>query len=152
MTFTISEAYLARRNRNILVGALLSLLLIALVVSGHAYAPRTYNAVLMWSMIGFLVIANFVNYLRFIRYLKRARSHRVVVSDRGVEFVTAGEKSVLHFADVAALVKHGRRGRLSHLQVKLRNNRGIRLEGYDTMEGLSEAMEAHIPAAHVMSR
>ena len=152
MTFTISEDYLGLRKRNIVLGALFSLLLATLVVAGHMYAPQTYNEVLMWSMLGFLLIANVVNYFRHLKYLKRVKGHRIEVTDKGVEFWTEGEKSVLRYADVAALVKHGRRGRLTLLQIKLKNNRGIRLEGYAPMDQLSASLEARIPAAHVMSR
>lgn len=152
MTFKISEASLALRKRNILLGALFSILLVALVVGGHLHSPQTYNEVLMWSMVGFLSLGNLINYYRHRRYLKRIKSHRLEVTDGGVEFWTEGEKSMMEYAQVAALIKHGRRGNLSHLQIKLKNNRGIRLEGYESMDRLSECIEEHIPKAHVMSR
>ena len=150
-TFKISEASLAIRKRNILLGALFSVVLVAIIVSGHMHSPQTYNEVLLWSMVGFLGIGNLVNYYRYRRYMRRVKNHRLEVTRKSVDFWTEGEKSVMRFDKVAALVKHRRRGKLSHLQIKLRNNRGIRLEGYESMEDLSECLEEHIPKAHVMS-
>ena len=40
-------------------------------------------------------------------------------------------------------------GEISHLQIRLKNNRGIRLEGYEGMGELKSALAGLLPSAHV---
>jgi hypothetical protein len=53
---------------------------------------------------------------------------------------------------VAALNIHRRKGTPRLIQIKRKDNRGIRLEGYGDMEALAKALKARIPAAHVNDR
>ena len=73
--FSISEEYLERKTRNIQWGAGLSLLLVAVVAFGRYRYPQTYNDVLLWSIVLFVIGANFINYLRHRRYLRLVRDH-----------------------------------------------------------------------------
>ena len=69
-SFVIGRPEIEKRNRNLLWGLVLSLLL-ALVITVENYRdPITYNNALLWSIVAFLVLANLVNYFRYIRYLR----------------------------------------------------------------------------------
>ena len=147
-TFSISEESLRRRTHNVLYGAGLSLLLLLLVGWGHFEQPQTYNDVLLWSVVGFVVLANAIGYLRHRRYLRRARQHRLEVGPRRIRFRTAADLSELSMADIAAVTIHRRGTQIGHIQITRTDNRGIRLEGYDDIDGLAAALKARIPAAH----
>jgi len=151
-TFTIDQGSLAQRRRNILLGLVFSLVLALVVVFGHYRYPATYNAVLLWSVLGFVIIGNLVNWLRHRRYVRLVRNHRIEVHQGRVEFWTGGEKSVLEVGDIAALTLYRRRGSLRHVQVRLTNNRGIRLEGYRDLERLAALLADQIPKAHLVER
>lgn len=71
-----------------------------------------------------------------------------------VEFWTAGRKTELDLKEVAAMNIYRRRrdGTLRHIQLRLKNHRGIRLEGYEDPEGMASALEAQLPKAHVAQR
>jgi hypothetical protein len=151
-TFRIAPESIAKRKKNILLGAVFSLLLAAAVIAGNARYPQTYNDVLLWSVVGFVLIGNLVNYYRHRRYLRLIRDHRVDVYQGRVEFWTGGEKTVLRVGDIAGLFVYRSRGALRHIQVRLKNNRGIRLEGYGDAEGLARAIAGQLPKAHVVDR
>jgi hypothetical protein len=147
-TFSISEESLRQRTHNVLYGAGLSLLLLLLVGWGHFEQPQTYNDVLLWSVVGFVVLANAIGYLRHRRYLHRARQHRLEIGPLRIRFRTAADLSELSMADIAAVTIHRRGPRIGHIQITRTDNRGIRLEGYDDIDGLAAALKARIPAAH----
>ncbi len=151
-TFTISPESITKRNKNVLLGGFFSLLLAAVVMAGHISDPQTYNSVLLWSVLGFAVIANLVNYYQHWRYVRRIQDHRIEVYPGRVEFWTGGEKSVLDIGDIAGLFLYRSRGVLRHIQVRLTNNRGIRLEGYADAEGLARAIAGQLPKEHLVDR
>jgi hypothetical protein len=146
--FRIGPNALRRRRRNLAYGAGLSLLLILVMLWANGSQPQTYNDVLLWSMIGFLVLANIVGYARYRRYRRLAARHRLVVDAPEVRFETGDTQSVLQSTAIAAIrVYRGRRG-IGHIQILRTDNRGIRLEDYDDMKGLAAALKTLVPAAH----
>ena len=147
--FVISEEALGQRGRNTLWGAGLSLVLVGVIAFGHYRYPQTYNDVLLWSVVAFVVIANAINFFRYRRYLRLAANHRVEVLDGRVRFWAAGKKSELDLRDVAAVNIYRSKGLLRHIQVRLKNNRGIRLEGYRDLDRLAALLKEQIPEAHV---
>jgi len=146
--FRISAKALRRRARNQVYAAGLSLLLALLIIWAHGEQPQTYNDVLLWSVLGFVVLANGVGYARHRRYRRLARCHRLRVAGPQVHFDTGTGHSVLHRADIAAIRVYRNRGRIGHIQVRRTDNRGIRLEDYDDMEALAAALRPLVPAAH----
>ena len=152
MRFTISESSLQVRKKNIIWGLVFSGMLIVAIGIGHMRYPETYNDVLLWSVAAFVVLGNLINYYRYHRYLRLVRNHWIEVDGDNVEFWTGGEKSGLDVQDISALTVYSRKGEVDHVQVKLRNNRGIRLEGYAELEQLGCAIADMIPAAHVNGR
>ncbi len=146
--FTIGTESLQGRTRNVIAGAVLGLLLALLVGWGHLTQPGTYNAVLLWSVIGFIVLANVIGYLRHRRYLRLARTHRLEVGGGGLRFLTGSQVSELSLADIAAVSVYRNRKGIGHIQVQRTDNRGIRLEGYGDMQGLAAALKEQVPPAH----
>lgn len=146
--FTISAQGLTQRSRNVLYGGVLSLLLALLIGWGHMEQPQTYNEVLLWSVIGFVVLANGIGYLRHRRYLKLARDHRLEVYPGGIRFHTRNQTSDLTLGDIAAVTVYRKQQAIGHIQIKRTDNRGVRLEGYENMDDLTAALKEQVPAAH----
>jgi hypothetical protein len=152
MLFTISETSIHTRKKNIFLSALFSLVLAALVTAGHFRDPETYNDMFFWSVIIVVVVGNLVNYYRHRRYLRLVEDHRIEIDGDEVAFFTGTEKSVLDTREIVALTFYRRKGQVGHIQLKLRNNRGIRLEGYGDLEQLGDAIADRIPGERVVGR
>ena len=149
MEFVIGGAEVRKRKRNILLGAVFSLLLAGMVAFQNHKYPEQYNDLLLWSVVGFVIIANVVNYFRHRRYLRQIREHRVEVEPGKVKFRTGAELSELDVHDIAAMSFFRRKGVLQHIQLRLKSNRGIRLEGYDDLEELGRLISEQIPREQV---
>jgi hypothetical protein len=152
MHYTISEASLKTRKNNIFLGALFSLVLAGIITAGHFQYPEIYNDVFFWSVIIVVLTGNLVNYHHYHRYLRRAENHRIEIDGDKIFFVTGNEKSVLDSKEIVALTFYRRKGQVAHIQLKLRNNRGIRLEGYTDLERLGDAIADLIPGEQVVGR
>ena len=152
MPYYISTTSLQGRKKNIFLGALLSLVLIAVVTAGHLQDPETYNEMFFWSVIIAVAVGNLVNYYRYRRYLRLVEDHRIEIVGDEVSFVTGTDESVLNFNDIATLTFYRRKGQVEHIQLKLRNGRGIRLEGYADLEQLGDAIADRIPREQVFGR
>jgi hypothetical protein len=133
MPYYISKTSLQSRKKNIFLSALLSLVLTVIVTTGHLQDPETYNDMFFWSVIIVVVVGNAVNYYRYRRYLRLVEDHRIEIVGDEVSFFTGTDKSVLNINDIATLTYFRRKGQVEHIQLKLRNNRGIRLEGYNPL-------------------
>ena len=145
MKFHVAENELKQRTQRILYGLAFSLLLALLVGYQHFRYPEDYNDVLFWSVVGFVVLANLINYYRHRKYLKRAKDHSVELIDGALRFTTAGDASELTFDQVAAFRFFRSKSRPGHIQLQLTNNRGIRLEGYEDMPRLLEELRKQLP-------
>jgi len=152
MLYSISETSLQTRRKNIFLSALLSLVLVAVTTAGHFQYPETYHDMVFWSVIIALVVGNLVNYYRYRRYLRLIEDHRIEIDGDEVSFFTGTEKSVLDTKEIVALTFYLRKGQVEHIQLKLRNNRGIRLEGYVDLEQLGGAIADRIPKELVVGR
>jgi hypothetical protein len=150
--YSISGTSLQIRKKNIFLSALLSLALIAVITAGHFQYPETYNDMVLWSVIIVVVVGNLVNYYRYRRYLRLVEDHRIAIDGDEVSFFTGTEKSVLDTKEIIALTFYRRKGQVGHIQLKLRNNRGIRLEGYTDLEQLGGAIADRIPKELVAGR
>jgi hypothetical protein len=152
MHYSISETSLQTRKKNIFLGALFALVLAAVITAGHFQYPETYNDMLFWSVIIVVVVGNLVNYYRYRRYLRLVEDHRIEIGDDEVSFFTGTDKSVLDTKEIVALTFYRRKGQVEHIQLKLRNGRGIRLEGYADLEQLGGAIADRIPKELVVGR
>jgi hypothetical protein len=148
--WTIGASERSQRRRNILWGLLLSLLLAGIVAYQNQHKPQQYNDILLWSVVGFVALANLINYLRYRRWLGRSAKHFLELTDERLSFSTDGEVSSLELAQITALRVFRRSGHVRHIQLLLPNNRGIRLEGYDDLEGLLRALSDRLPADKIM--
>jgi hypothetical protein len=150
MRYSISETSLQTRKRNIILGAMFSLVLAAVTTAGYFQYPETYNDMFFWSVIIVVVVGNLANYYRYRRYLRLVKDHRIEIDGDEVYFFTGTDKSVLDTQDIVALTFYRRKGQVEHIQLKLRNNRGIRLEGYADLEQLGGAIADRIPKEQVI--
>jgi hypothetical protein len=150
MRYSISETSLQSRKKNIFLGALFSMVLVAVTTAGHFKYPETYNDMFFWSVIIAMVVGNLANYYRYRRYLRLVKDHRIEINGDEVAFFTGTDKSVLDTQDIVALTFYRRKGQVKHIQLKLKNNRGIRLEGYADLEQLGGAIADRIPKERVL--
>jgi len=149
MKFVIGDAEIRKRKKNVLLGGILTLPLAGVLAVQEHISPEAYNDALLWSIVGFVVLANVVNYYRHRRYLRLVQTHRLEVHPGKVQFWTAGESSELDVTDIAGVVFFRKRRVLQHIQIRLKSNRGIRLEGYDDLETLGRLITEQIPSEHV---
>lgn len=152
IAYSISETSIGDRKKNILQGGLLSLILAAVITAGHIQHPETYNDLFFWSVIIAVVLGNLINYYRYRRYLHLARDHRIEINGDNISFFTGDEKSVLNSKKIVALTFYRKKGQVGHIQLKLANNRGIRLEGYADLEQMGNAIADRIPKEQVFGR
>ena len=150
--YSISDTSLHTRKKTIFSSALLSLALATIITVGHFQDPETYNDTFFWSVIITVVVGNIFNYYRYRRYLRLVKDHRIEIDGDEVSFITGTEKSVLDTKEIVALTFYRRKGQVGHIQLKLRNNRGIRLEGYADLEQLGDAIADRIPTERVVGR
>ena len=125
--FVIREG--ERRHRWIGVGwgLVFSAGLIAVVAFDYQRDPQLSVRGLLWSVIIVLTMANLGNLFFLQRYLRKIRDHHLELEPGKLRFVTGGECSELDLAQVAAIRLFKRWGKLQHIQLLLKNNRGIRL-------------------------
>ena len=137
-----------RRQRwiNVGLGLLFSAGMMAVVVVEYDRDPQPSVRSLMWSVILILTVANLGNIFFLLRYLRRIRDHHLELLPGKLRFVTAGESSELELAQVVTMRQFKRWGKLQHLQLLLRNNRGVRLEGYENLPLLAERLQAELTA------
>ena len=152
MRYFISKTSLHARKKNNLLGALFALVLAAVITAGHFQYPETYNDFVFWSVIIVVVVGSLVNYYRYRRYLRLAADHRIEIDGDDISFFTGNEKTVLNTKEIVALTFYRRKGQVEHIQVKLKNNRGIRLEGYADLEQLGDAIADRLPKERVVDR
>jgi hypothetical protein len=150
--FTIGEGEIKIRNRNILWGLLFSLLLAAVITVENYRDPASYNNTLLWSILGFLVLANLVNYFRHLRYLRLIRKHQVKVEDNKIIFHTDDQVSELDTSSIAIMQLYRGKNGLQHIQLRLKNNRGIRLEGYDQLGTMADLIAARLDPEQITDR
>ncbi len=147
--FTIGEEQVRLRKRRAALGFFFAACLTAVILVLNRRDPRSYNEVLTWSVVGFLGVFSIVFFFRHLRYLRLARDHWLEISDGRLRFHTRGSDTELDLRDDVAAVRHFRhRQQLRHLQIILKNNRGIRLESYDDLEGLAKALADQMEPAN----
>jgi len=151
MKFKISTEEIQKRSKNIKMGGFFAALLVIFIFYNNSQYPEKYNDVLFWSIMGFIILVNMIGYYRYRRYLRMTKEHWLEISPDQLQFHTQGEVSELNINDVAALNLYRKKGKLQHIQIKLKTNRGIRLEGYDKLDELADLLSEQIPKAHISS-
>jgi len=149
MRFKIAKEELDKRSKNIKIGGFFAAILVIFIVYNNNEYPEKYNDVLYWSIMFFIVLANSIGYYRYRRYLRMAKNHWIEVQPKELQFHTDGVVSTLYTNDIAALNFHRHKETLKHIQIKLKNNRGIRLEGYENLKALGDLISEQIPKAHI---
>jgi hypothetical protein len=152
MKFTIGEAERRQRSRNVGWGLLFSLLLAGIVAYQNYRYPQEYNDVLLWSVVGFVILANLISYYRHRRYLTKIRQHFLELEPGRLVFCTGDDRSELDLEQIAALRLFRAGPRLRHIQILLKNQRGIRLEGYQDLDELARLLAEQIPPEKIMQK
>ena len=151
-SFVIGNQEIRKRNRNLLWGLILSLLLVVVIIIENYRDPITYSNALLWSILVFLVLANLVNYSRHLRYLRLIRKHRVEIEQNKIVFHADDNMSELDMSNITIMQMYRRSSRLQHIQLRLKNNRGIRLEGYDQLETMASFIADQLQPEQVIER
>lgn len=149
MRFKIGKTELKKRGKNILLGGFFAGIMVIFILYHNNEYPEKYNDVLFWSMMGFIILSNLIGYYRYRRYLNMVKEHWIEVHPGKLQFHTRGEVSELNINDIAALNFYRRKGILLHIQIKLKNNRGVRLEGYEDIDTLGKLLIEQVPEAHI---
>ncbi|WP_300317640.1 hypothetical protein [Accumulibacter sp.] len=150
--FVVGQEEKRRRWINVGWGLLFSGAMIAAVVSEHRQDPERYTSFLLWSVTWLLGAANLANLVFLLRYLRLIRDHCLELlpeqpaAPGRLRFYSAGKWTELEFEQVTAVRFFKRWGKLRHIQLLLRNNRGIRLEGYQDLPRLAESLRRALPA------
>ncbi len=148
--FEISRQEGRRRWRGVGWGILFSSAMIAVVAYDYQQDPQPSLRALLWSVSIVLLLANLGNLFFLLRYLRKIRDHHVELAAGRLRFVTGGDCSELDLAQVTTIRLFKRWGKLQHIQLVLRNNRGIRLEGYQDLQRLAERLQDALPAGKTL--
>ncbi|CAK4074067.1 hypothetical protein [Vibrio sp. 16] len=102
-----------------------------------------------WSKVIFIVVfsglfAVGARLYGVIRYLKWAKSHRVVIESDGVSFQNLGSKTILPWDQVTSLKVKEKGGNVTNIILKTRSSGKIELKDYDNLKRLSEELKAII--------
>ncbi|MCU7835680.1 MAG: hypothetical protein KZQ83_10580 [gamma proteobacterium symbiont of Taylorina sp.] len=149
MRFKIAQEELQKRSKNIKTGAFFAGILVIFIAYNNSQYPEQYNDVLFWSIMGFIILTNLIGYYRYHRYLRMVKEHWIEVHPKQLQFHTKGEVTELNTDDIAALNFYHKKGILQHIQIKLKNNRGVRLEGYKEINTLAQLLSEQVPKAHI---
>ena len=143
--FVVGKDEKRRRWINAGLGLLFSTAMVVAVTVGQQQDPERYSSFLWWSVVSLLGAANLSNLVFLIRYLRLVDDHCIELVPGKLRFLSAGKWSELDLDQVTALRLFKRWGKLRHIQLVLKNNRGIRLEGYENLGGLADSLQSALP-------
>ncbi|MCP5229092.1 hypothetical protein [Accumulibacter sp.] len=143
--FVVGKDEKRRRWINAGLGLLFSAAMVVAVTVGQQQDPERYSSFLWWSVVSLLGAANLSNLVFLIRYLRLVDDHCIELVPGKLRFLSAGKWSELDLDQVTALRLFKRWGKLRHIQLVLKNNRGIRLEGYENLGGLADSLQGALP-------
>ena len=143
--FVVGKDEKRRRWINAGLGLLFSAAMVVAVTVGQQQDPERYSSFLWWSVVSLLGAANLSNLVFLIRYLRLIDDHCIELVPGKLRFLSAGKWSELDLDQVTALRLFKRWGKLRHIQLLLKNNRGIRLEGYENLGGLADSLQGALP-------
>jgi len=143
--FVVGKEEKRRRWINVGWGLVFSTAMVVTVALEHQQDPVRYSSFLLWSVASILGAANLGSLVFLLRYLRLIDGHCLEVVPGKLRFLTAGKWSELDFEQVSALRLFRRRAKLRHIQLVLKNNRGIRLEGYQDLDRLAQCLQDALP-------
>ena len=143
--FVVGKDEKRRRWINAGLGLLFSTAMVVAVTVGQQQDPERYSSFLWWSVVSLLGAANLSNLVFLIRYLRLIDDHCIELAPGKLRFLSAGKWSELDLDQVTALRLFKRWGKLRHIQLVLKNNRGIRLEGYENLGRLADSLQSALP-------
>ena len=147
--FRISEAAIRKRQFNTALGIVLGVALCVIALQGNAADSQRYNATLLVSIVGFVIIFCLYNLLAHIRYIVNSRKHHLEIGEDCITFVTGTNESVLTLSDVALVEQQSRLREGPSLMMRLKNKRIVRLVGYERQEALNALVTQRIARIQV---
>ena len=147
--FRISKAVIRKRNFNTALGLALGVALCVIALQGHATDSDRYNATLLASIVGFVIIFCLFNLVGHMRYIVNSRKHHLEVGEDCLTFVTGTAESVLPLSEVAMAEQQSRLREGPSLMMRLKNKRIVRLVGYERQEALNALVTQRITRIQV---
>ncbi|MCP3979102.1 MAG: hypothetical protein GY716_07190 [bacterium] len=151
-TFRISRETIRLRHRNTILGFAFAGALFWIVWRFRADTTEPFRAMLLGLVLLFLVLFGVVHFVGYLRYLRRSRTHRVEVEEDCLYFTTEGERTRLDLRDVLLIERQKRLGEIVSLMLRLRNQRHVRLEGYEDQERLMDLVAQRFDAVSASRR
>lgn len=151
-TFRISRETIRLRHRNTIVGFAFAGALFWIVWRFRVDAIEPFRAMLLGLVLLSLVLFGVVHLVGYVRYLRRSRTHRVEVEEDCLYFTTEGKRTRLDLRDVLLIERQNRLGEMVSLMLRLRNQRHVRLEGYEDQERLMDLVAQRFDALPVRKR
>ena len=115
-------------------------------------AIEPFRAMLLGLVLLSLVLFGVVHLVGYVQYLRRSRTHRVEVGEDCLYFTTEGKRTRLDLRDVLLIERQNRLGEMVSLMLRLRNQRHVRLEGYEDQERLMDLVAQRFDARPVRKR
>ncbi len=150
--FRISRETIRLRHRNTIAGFAFAGALFWIVWRFRVATTEPYRAMLLGLVLLFLILFGVVHLVGYVRYLRRSRAHRVEVEEDCLYFTTEGERTRLDLRDVLLIERQKRLGEIISLMLRLRNQRHVRLEGYEDQERLMDLVAERFDAVSASLR
>ena len=150
MIFKIGQAEVKKRQNNILLGLLLTVVLAIIVFMGDESIKDKYNDFLIASFILFFLFANIINGIRHFRWKYIIKKHQIEVLDDQVVFLEGDVRTVLQKSQINKAHIKRRQEKVTRIIVQLVNGNKIRLEGYEEMEALAKGLTDRLKPEQVV--
>lgn len=138
MVFKIGQTEVKRRQKNIILGFVFSIMFLLTVNMGDGIFGVHYNDILLLSIVIFFVFANIFNLVRHFQWKKIIEIHQIEVLENEIIFSKGTEKTVLKL-DKIKTVRFKRRGDdVVRMTATLVTGNKIRMEGYDKMNSFAK--------------
>lgn len=150
--FRISRETIRRRHRNTIVGLGFACALGWIAWRARATTTEPYQAMLLGLALLTLALFGVIHFVGYVRYVRRSRTHTLEVADDCIDFTTGGQRTVLELTDVLLIERQKRLGEVVSLMMRLRNQRIVRLEGYEDQGQLMDLVTERFDRVSAASR
>lgn len=140
MVFKIGQAEVKKRQINMLLGLLFSVLFVTFINIKNNTDNTRYNDLLFLSVSVFFAFSNVINLGRHIQWKKSIKTHQIEILADSIIFSKDAEKEVLEPEKVAKIDVKRRGEEVKRIIIVLVIGNKIRLEGYNDMNLFAELL------------
>lgn len=140
MIFKIGQTEVKKREKNIMLGLLFSILFVAIVMLDNDTDRGRYNDFLLASIVLFFLFSNVINGIRHLQWKKMIQVHSIDVLENEIAFLKDTEKTTLKIDQIDTVHLKQRGDLVTRIILKRVNGNKIRLEGYDEMDALAKSI------------